>query len=281
MLQCLSNTSFFRFNGNDEIRAVIVSLYTNISHSASFEEVRELYRMSKQFFQPVLNRAPLSMSGGWLVSDFDFFALQQGLYDGSIASVCWSLLVGLVIFLVSTRNIVISCFATITIACIILVTTGSLVLLGWELNILESVTVSIAVGLSVDFTAHYAIAYLQSDHCHDRKQQVEEAISHVCPAIALAALTTFIAGAAMLPSTVLIYHKVGVFLMVLMTASWLYSTYFFLPLLAVCGPQKNCWKISCRHTHDTGDRGVMMTETSTCSPSTSCRHELVERSTVV
>ena len=31
--------------------------------------------------------------------------------------------------------------------------------LGWELNILESVVVTLAIGLSVDFTLHYGIMY--------------------------------------------------------------------------------------------------------------------------
>ena len=34
-----------------------------------------------------------------------------------------------------------------------------MVWLGWELNILESVVVSLSIGLSVDFTLHYAIMY--------------------------------------------------------------------------------------------------------------------------
>ena len=31
--------------------------------------------------------------------------------------------------------------------------------LGWELNILESVVVTLSIGLSVDFTLHYGIMY--------------------------------------------------------------------------------------------------------------------------
>ena len=33
------------------------------------------------------------------------------------------------------------------------------VISGWELNILESVVVTLAIGLSVDFTLHYGIMY--------------------------------------------------------------------------------------------------------------------------
>lgn len=61
--------------------------------------------------------------------------------------------------LVTTLNLLISLYAILTIACIIMVTVGTLVLLGWKLNVLESITVSVAIGLAVDFTLHYGIAY--------------------------------------------------------------------------------------------------------------------------
>ena len=45
---------------------------------------------------------------------------------------------------------------------ILLVVVGFLVLDGWKLNITESVTLAIAVGMSVDFTVHFGVSYLHS-----------------------------------------------------------------------------------------------------------------------
>ena len=39
----------------------------------------------------------------------------------------------------------------------------------------------------------------------------------------------------MLPSQVSIYHQFGVFLILVMTSSWLFATFFFLPLCATFG----------------------------------------------
>jgi len=276
---------FFRYDSKDSIRAVIISFQSNLTYSASFQEIQRFYDDTEKYFQPWLQTAPPSLSGGWIISDLEFFALQKGLYKGSISSVGWSLLVGLLVILITTRNILVSLFVSITIASIIFVTIGSLVLLGWELNILESVTVSIAVGLSVDFTAHYAIAYLQATPNNDRVRGVEAVASHVCPAITLAALTTFIAGAGMLPATVLVYTKFGVFLMITMAVSWVYSTYFFLPTLTICGPENDCCGMSCKLVNpavqESTDRSLMLTETSTCSPPISSNYEIIERSTVL
>ena len=275
----------FRYDSKDRIRAVIISFQSNLTYSATFQQIQKFYDDTEAYFDPWLKAAPPGLAGGWIISDLEFFALQKGLYKGSISSVGWSLLVGLLVILVTTRNLLISLFASVTIASIIFVTIGSLVLMGWELNILESVTVSIAVGLSVDFTAHYAIAYLQATPADDRTRRVESAVSHVCPAIALAALTTFVAGAGMLPATVLVYTKFGVFLMITMAVSWIFSTYFFLPILTICGPKNDCCSLKCKQHPAAGiestDRSLMLTETSTCSPPISSNFEVIERSTVL
>lgn len=60
----------------------------------------------------------------------------------------------------------------------------------------------------------------------------------------MAALTTGAAGALMIPSSVLAYVQIGVFLVVVMVVSWLYSTYFLMCLLAIAGPQHNFGQLS-------------------------------------
>ena len=58
----------------------------------------------------------------------------------------------------------------------------------------------------------------------------------------------------MMPSVINAYIQVGHFLMLIMSASWVYSTFFFLALCAVLGPQGQvghiirCWKWPFRET---------------------------------
>ena len=65
---------------------------------------------------------------------------------------------------VSTRSLGLSLLAILTVFLIILTTIAVLVLLGWELNILESVIITLAIGLSVDITLHYGIMYRLAGH---------------------------------------------------------------------------------------------------------------------
>lgn len=57
--------------------------------------------------------------------------------------------------------------------------------------------------------------------------------------VLMAALTTGIAGAFMMPSLVLPYIRISVFLVTVMSVSWLYATFHLGSLLAVIGPQNN------------------------------------------
>lgn len=55
----------------------------------------------------------------------------------------------------------------------------------------------------------------------------------------MASLTSGAAGAFMLPSCVLAYIQIGIFLLLVMCISWVYATFFLCPLLAVVGPSSH------------------------------------------
>lgn len=153
-----------------------------------------------------------------------------------------SVAVAFSVMLLTTWNIIISLYAILSIAGTIFVTVGSLVLLGWELNVLESVTISVAVGLSVDFAVHYGVAYRLAPE-PSREGKVIFSLSRMGSAIAMAAVTTFVAGAMMMPSTVLAYTQLGTFMMLIMCISWAFATFFFQCMCCCLGPQGTCGQI--------------------------------------
>lgn len=189
-----------------------------------------------------LRQAPAGLSHGWFVSNLEFYDLQDSLSDGTLVAMALSVTVAFSVMLLTTWNVIISLYAILSIAGTIFVTVGSLVLLGWELNILESVTISVAVGLSVDFAVHYGVAYRLAPE-PDREGKVIFSLSRMGSAIAMAALTTFVAGAMMMPSTVLAYTQLGTFMMLIMCISWAFATFFFQCMCRCLGPQGTCGQI--------------------------------------
>ncbi|CAB4036347.1 dispatched homolog 1 isoform X1 [Paramuricea clavata] len=101
---------------------------------------------------------------------------------------------GVMLALLTTGNVYIGVFAIISITCTLGVTVGSLILMGWKLNIIESITLSLSVGLSVDFELHYGVAYVLAVDKNDRKSRVLFSMTEMSSAVIMAAFTTFIAG---------------------------------------------------------------------------------------
>ena len=244
---CHLATPGLRFNADDDIVAMYIYLQTNTAEALEYSAMNQFWTDVDGWVENRLSTAPEGMRNGWFLSvgdfQFYFFDLQRGLATGAPLAVGVSLALAALVLLLSIRNVLVTFYAMFTIACAVFVVIGSVVLLGWELNIMESTNLSLAVGLSVDFTIHLGVAYRQVD-AHDRETRSLQALRTLGAAITMAALTTFTAGAFMMPATVLSYVQLGTFLMLEMSISWFYGVFLFVSLCRTIGPQGTCAQIS-------------------------------------
>ncbi|XP_029790807.1 protein dispatched homolog 1 isoform X1 [Suricata suricatta] len=287
-----SKTPGPRFDINDTIRAVVLEFQSTYLFTLAYEKMHQFYKEVDAWISRELSSAPEGLSNGWFVSNLEFYDLQDSLSDGTLIAMGLSVAVAFSVMLLTTWNVFISLFAIISITGTIFVTVGSLVLLGWELNVLESVTISVAVGLSVDFAVHYGVAYRLAPDA-DREGKVIFSLSRMGSAMAMAALTTFVAGAMMMPSTVLAYTQLGTFMMLIMCVSWAFATFFFQCLCRCLGPQGTCGQIplprrlqcgAFSHAASTspGDKGQSKTHTMNAyhldprAPKSEMEHEFYE-----
>lgn len=224
------------------ISAVVIEYESNFSFSLSFTEMQSFVTDVENFFKSQLELAPYTMKRGWFISELSFYDLQHSLSQDTIMSIYISMGVALVILFGATLNILTSLYAIFTIVCSILVTLAILVLSGWRLNILESVAVSSAIGLAVDFSLHYTVKYNHYSRfaiVESRRAATRQALGEMIGPTSMAALTTSTAGLFMLPSDILAYIRIGVFLVTVMGISWLYATFQLGIMLAVAGPERN------------------------------------------
>ncbi len=215
--------------------ALIVEFNSKQPFSFRYDAMREFYLHMNNWTEAQMQNAPAGMRHGWFISHLEFYDLQHSIAQGTPVAIGVSLAVATTVAFLTTLNVLITVYAVVTIAGSIFTTVGILVVLGWELNILESVTISIAVGLSIDFCLHYAMAYRLSPHS-EREMRVLTSLSRMGSPVAMAAFTTFFVGLVMMPSTVLAYKKLGTFLMIVMSVSWAFATFFFQALLRSLGP---------------------------------------------
>jgi predicted RND superfamily exporter protein len=73
----------------------------------------------------------------------------------------------------------------------------------------------------------------------ERFLRIRDTFKRIGSAVLMAAFTTFLAGASMQPSHLTSFSKMGEFLMLVMFTSYVYSTFFFMPLCALFGPTNN------------------------------------------
>ena len=239
-------------DGNIKVLQVIFP--TNISFTTEYEKVDKFSEKIKEFSKNVLDTAPPGLQNGWSISWLRHYALQNALGSSTITSLGVALAISFAVMMLTSLNWLISLYAIVTIICILSTTVGSLVLAGWELNILESIVISVAVGLSVDFTLHYGVAYTTSTD-HSRSQKVKYALTHLGPAVTLASITTFIAGKNFILFTnfpslnyFLFYIKVGVLPILIVK----FNVSSVGPLSESVGPstfvrEKHDFQISCFH----------------------------------
>lgn len=224
-----------KYVGN-KIKALVVQFSSNLSFTYDYKTVEDFYRSVNRWMNQQLLDAPVELSKGWFTSELKFFGIQKSLAEGLPVAFGISILVATIVTFLTSLNVLITVYAMLTITFVMLVTTASLVLLGWELNILESVIITVSVGLSIDFTLHYGVAYRLAPDL-DRKNRAHCSMVRVGSVIFVAAVTTFLAGLFMFPSVTLVYQKFGTFLVLVISISWMYSTLFFQSLLNVIGPQ--------------------------------------------
>jgi predicted RND superfamily exporter protein len=69
-----------------------------------------------------------------------------------------------------------------------------------------------------------------------RFRRIKNSLTRVGSAVFVAGFTSFLAGLSMAPSKLTSFSQMGFFLMLIMFISWLFATWFFLPLLSFIGP---------------------------------------------
>eukprot|EP00794_Sanderia_malayensis_P010165 gene10165-11205_t len=232
------------YDRDNKQRALYIRFQSIFPFSEAFEESKKLINAIDPWMTSQFKTAPSSFSDGWWTAELEFYDLQNSLATGTQISLAVSVAIAFGVVLFTTWNVLISLYSILCIIFVISVSIGILVLGGWRLNILESIVFSVAAGLSVDFTLHFGVAYRSAIDKTTRNSRVMYSLVHLGSAVTMGAITTFISGLVMAPATVLVYIQLSHFLMTLMTFSWLYATFFFLPLCSAIGPVNNTCQLS-------------------------------------
>jgi len=139
--------------------------------------------------------------------------------------------------LVSTWNWSMAVMATVSITGVMSCTSATIVLLGWNLGVPESLAIIITIGLSVDFVVHLANEYIHVPTMN-RKIRVTNSLYRMGISVLSGSFSTFLSGAFLIPAKARLYFKFGILIVCTVIYSTLWALLFFMAVLSQMGPKK-------------------------------------------
>ena len=138
---------------------------------------------------------------------------------------------------VSTGNIVLAFFSTVTIAGIVttVIGIGAGGLMGWDLGTTEAIAAVIVIGFSVDYCVHLANAYIEND-ATDRETRTRIALTTMGISVTAGAITTIIAGVFLSLCILTFFVKFSFLICWTIISSYLWAVVFFGALCMTIGP---------------------------------------------
>lgn len=151
-----------RFNRTDSKAKVLVIEFDSIYDGAitSYDNIHSIWITLNRWVEEQLKTAPEELRSGWFITNnLEFYSLQHSLASGIGKLILLSVSIALITLIITTRHLKYSLISFVSIVCIIVCSLAIMILLDWHLNIIECIVISLTIGLSIDATLHYTIAF--------------------------------------------------------------------------------------------------------------------------
>eukprot|EP01063_Lacrimia_lanifica_P033900 TRINITY_DN6160_c0_g1_i1.p1 TRINITY_DN6160_c0_g1~~TRINITY_DN6160_c0_g1_i1.p1 ORF type:complete len:1323 (+),score=394.51 TRINITY_DN6160_c0_g1_i1:140-4108(+) len=194
--------------------------------------------------------SPLGSMTVWAAPGFDKMIAQEVLVSGAVGGTFMSLGLATLVIFIGTANVLMAAIVLVDLIGVVGFTLGVVQLAGWQLGLIESVAITILVGLSVDYVVHFATHY---SHCdvdvdgeaeagmpRERQRRVAEVVQSMGPTVLGGAATSIGASLVLLCTWIQIFNKFGVTFLLTILFSYVWAMFFFLPILSVIGPEGDC-----------------------------------------
>lgn len=156
----------------------------------------------------------------------------------AVRGICLGLAVTFPILVFMTGNWIVALLCMLSISCTTIGVIGIIPMAGWKLGVLESLNLTLVVGLAVDYVVHLAEGYVTCLE-QSRHARVRHTLGHVGISVLSGAFTTLGAAVFMFAAKILFFFQFGIFIFCTIAFSLLFSLFFFVTLLDLIGPEGN------------------------------------------
>lgn len=163
---------------------------------------------------------------------------EDALFSGAVFGLWTSIIVAFGVLLVLTFNLFVTLISMLSIGAVVTCVIGTFVSIGWSLGVIESICLTIVVGLSVDYSAHMGDSYGAS-HKGQRHGRTRDMLATIGLSIFSAGITTMGSACFLLGTTIIFFTRFGVFILLTVSYSFVYALLGMPSMLSLFGPQGN------------------------------------------
>ncbi|KHN81990.1 Protein dispatched -like protein 1 [Toxocara canis] len=214
------------FDKNGHLIAYFLMRPTTFNLSIVYDEMKPFFEFLTSAQHMLNEHTYQGLDTPMLQTSCDVTALYdllERLLNGTTISVLISLLVSTLVIAFTTFHLILSVAAIFSIAIIVVLTLAIVLWCGWTINVVEATIIVLTIGLSFDYSLHVAVGFKLSKNYDYRNVS-----STVGVPVLLAALSSFLAGLALIGANTQAFFEISAFLM-LMTSLSVVVALFLLP----------------------------------------------------
>jgi predicted RND superfamily exporter protein len=210
-------------SSNPKIAFIQAEFRSRVHPSMSASQQLEKWTDWEAWINQLKSEAPVGLQGVYQTTwQWSRAFMETSLISGLVGGLVLSAAVALGALLIMLGNIVTSLLATVIIVLNIVLVLGLFWLMGWNLGVIEAISVTVLVGLSDEYVFHLADAYTEVQEedasALDSKRPIgerrfhlmREAMYRVGASVLSGASTTAIASAMLILTAIRIFFRFGI-----------------------------------------------------------------------
>ena len=135
---------------------------------------------------------------------------EKVLLSSAVWGTVFSLILAAIMILGATSNYLVTAWSLLVIILVVNAVVGSMVMMGWTLGVVESICLTICVGLSVDYTIHLCHIFASSS-ATTRFAAGRDALASMGVSVFNAAITTLGSAVVLMMSYIIFFERFGIF----------------------------------------------------------------------
>lgn len=210
------------------------------------------YQRWEEWMKKINEAAPASMKKGFQTAEeWPRMVVEIAFISGTITQLGISLGSSLIAMFIFTQNWILSFLGILLMFGTILAMLAFFVLMGWTVGAVEAVSLSIIIGLSVDYVLHLGHSYNHSTS-PDRITKTKQALVELGTSVFASALTTIGSMVILTLCTIKLFNVMGIIIAVTVGVAIFSSLGPFCAVLCIIGPEKDAGKLTgcCRGRHE-------------------------------